>query len=56
MELGITEIIVITGIAMALGGGVYASKHDRKFKSKRMIITYLGIVLSGITFALPILQ
>ena len=39
-------IISVIGALIAIGGTVYASRHNRKDKSQRMIIAYFGSAMS----------
>lgn len=43
-------LLTIIGIGIAIFGTIYASFHNRKFKSERMIIAYVGIGISIVGF------
>ena len=45
LEFGIFTLLVLIGIIMIVTGVVYSSIHPLKFKSKRMVIAWIGIVI-----------
>jgi len=45
LEFEIFTLLALIGIIITVIGVIYSSTHPLKFKSKRMIITWIGVVI-----------